>query len=113
MLILILGFCLRVYGSKMNLDYSHDTDLAGWFVKDVLLNHHLRLIGQETSTQGVFIGALYYYLLVPFYFFLHMDPVAGIYLATLLGLFAIWSFYFVFTRTFNKQVGLVASFLMQ
>lgn len=109
--ILILGFILRTYGAKAMFLYGHDQDLASWFVKDVLVNKHLRLIGQETSTQGIFIGPIYYYLLIPFYLVFNMDPIGGVVLITILGLFSIWSFYFVFTRVFNKRTGLIASFL--
>ncbi len=109
-LILIVGFLLRIYGSLQNLAYSHDQDLQAWFIRDVLENRHLRLIGQETSTQGVFIGPLYYYLLIPFYILFDMDPVGGIVLATILGLITIWSFYFVFKKIFSERIGLLSAF---
>jgi len=91
--------------------YSHDQDLAGWFVRDVIENKHLRLIGQETSTQGIFIGPFYYYLLTFFYALARMDPIGGIYLVTLLGLLTIFSIYWVFTKVFSKTVGYIGSFL--
>lgn len=108
--ILVLGFLLRVYGAIESLDYAHDQDLAGWIIKDIVVNKHFRLIGQETSTQGIFIGPFYYYLLIPFYLLFNMDPVGVVVLATLLGLFNIWSFYFVFSRVHSKKVGLIAAF---
>jgi hypothetical protein len=95
------------------LPFGHDHDLAGWIIKDVVVNKHLRLIGQETSTQGVFIGALYYYLLIPFYFLTKFEPTGGIFLSLILSLFAIWSFYFVFKSVFKKkEIGLIAAFFM-
>lgn len=107
--IMILGVALRLVGAYQNLDFGHDQDLESWFVRDIIENHHLRLIGQETSTQGVFIGAIYYYLLVPFYLLFNMSPVGGIALATVLGVFGIWSFYKVFTELFGKKAGLLAA----
>jgi 4-amino-4-deoxy-L-arabinose transferase-like glycosyltransferase len=91
--------------------YGHDQDLAGWIIKDIVVNNHWRLIGQETSSQGLFIGPLYYYLEIPFYWLTHMDPKGALLLSFLLGGFAIYSFYYVFTKIFNKNVGLIASLI--
>lgn len=109
--IFLLGIFLRTYKSYITFSYAHDTDLAAWIVRDVVTNKHLRLIGQETSTAGIFIGPFYYYLQIPFYLLFNMEPVGLIYMATLLGVFNIWSFYYIFTKSFNKKVGLVAAFI--
>src|SRR3989304_4817982 len=82
MAIFLLGIFLRFYQIKERFIFNHDHDLTFWIVKDVLLNKHLRLIGQETSTQGIFIG-----------------------------LFGIFSSYWVFSKSFDKKTGLIASFL--
>jgi 4-amino-4-deoxy-L-arabinose transferase-like glycosyltransferase len=111
LIILLVGLFLRIYNYKELFLYTHDQDLAGWFVKDVVVNHHLRLIGQETSTEGIFIGAFFYYLLIPFYLLFGMDPIGGVFLVLLIGLFTIWSFYFVFGKVFSKDVGLIAALL--
>ena len=110
-LILLFGLFLRVYGAKAMFMYGHDHDLEGWIIKDILVNRHLRLIGQETSTQGVFIGPIFYYLLIPFYLLFKMDPIGAVVLVTLLGVFGIVSFYFVFSKVFSQKTGLVASFI--
>jgi hypothetical protein len=110
-LVLGLGIFLRLYKSYHNLDYAHDQDLEVWVIRDIINGKHLRLIGQETSTQGIFIGALYYYLLIPFYIVAKMDPVGGIALATILGIFGIWSFYYVFKNIFNKNTAILASLI--
>ena len=91
--------------------YGHDQDLAGWIIKDILVNGHLRLIGQETSSQGVFIGPLFYYLQIPFYLLTKMDSSGTIILVTILGLFSIFSFYFCFSKIFGKRVGLISAFI--
>jgi len=109
--ILILGLFLRVYKPLQLFMYGHDQDLAGWIIKDIVVNHHYRLIGQETSSQGIFIGPLFYYLQIPFYLLTRMDPSGSIILVTLLGLFSIFSFYYCFSKIFGKRVGLIAAFI--
>ena len=109
--ILLIGLFLRTYQLRERFLYSHDQDLAGWFIKDVVIDKHLRLIGQETSTQGIFIGPFFYYLQIPFYLFSNMDPIGGTYLVTFLGLLTIVSIYFVFSQIFDKKVGLIGAFI--
>ena len=109
--ILALGLFLRVYKPAQLFLYSHDQDLAGWIIKDIVVNGHPRLIGQLTSTQGIFIGPLFYYLLIPFYLAFNMAPIGGVVLVSLLGLFSIFSFYWVFSKVFNERTGLIAAFL--
>jgi hypothetical protein len=112
LVILFLGIFLRLYKAKAFLSFGHDNDLEGWIIKDIVVNKHFRLIGQETSTQGVFIGALYYYLLLPFYLLTRMEPTGGIFLSAILGGLTIWSVFFVFKKIFGKkEIGLLGAFV--
>ncbi len=109
-LIIAIGLFLRLYRVVPRFTYSHDQDLIGWFVRDVL-SGHLRLIGQETSVPGVFIGSVFYYLIVPFYLIFGMNPIGGIALVTFLSVLTIVSIYFVFSRIFDNKIGLIGAFL--
>ena len=111
-IILLLGIFLRTYKSYEYFSYAHDLDLAAWIVRDVVVDKHIRLIGQETSTQGIFIGPLYYYLQIPFYLLFNMQPTGLIVMATLFGIFSIWSFYYIFANVFQKKdIGYIAGFI--
>ncbi len=109
--ILLTGVFLRTKNGVELLDYAHDQDLQGWIIKDIVVNKHFRLIGQETSTQGIFIGPLFYYLLLPFYLISRMDPIGGFYFSIVFGVFSILSFYLVFKNVFNERVGLILAFI--
>lgn len=109
--ILFLSFFLRAYNFKSYYVFSHDQDLASWIAKDILINGHFRLIGQETSSQGVFIGALFYYLQIPFYLLGKMDPLATVFLPIILAVFATYSIFFVFSKIANTKVGLIGAFI--
>jgi len=111
-LIFLIGIFLRFYQIKARFLYGHDNDLIAWIVKDIVVDGHLRLIGQETSTQGIFIGALYYYLQIPFFWLLNMDPIAEVVASSLIGLFGIFSSYFVFKRIFGETSAIIASLLI-
>src|SRR3989344_8753028 len=94
--ILLISLFFRTYQIIDRLDFGHDGDLSAWIVKDIIVNHHFRLLGQLTSAPGIFIGPLYYYLLIPFYVLTNMDPVGGAIMITILGILTTLSYYLVF-----------------
>lgn len=110
-IILLIGLFFRIHNYTGFFQYSHEQDLQAWIIKDIVVDHHFRLIGQETSITGVFIGPLYYYVLAFFFMIFSMNPLASIIPVTLIGLFTIASIYFVFTKLFGKEVGYIGSFL--
>lgn len=110
-IILLIALFFRTYKIVERFEFGHDGDLYSWVVKDIIVNHHPRLIGQLTSAPGIFIGPFFYYLLTPFFLLTNMDPIGALIPATILGLITIFSYYFVLSKTFEKQVGLIAAFL--
>lgn len=110
-LILLLGIFFRTYAVIDRFHFDHDGDLYSWMVKDILVNHHFRLIGQETSAPGIYIGPLYYYLIAPFFLLTNMDPIGVIIPITIIGILTIFSYYVVFSKLFNRLTGLIGSFL--
>lgn len=109
--ILLIGLFFRSYQIVERFAFAHDGDLYSWIIKDVVVNHHFRLIGQLTSAPGIFIGGLFYYLLIPFFLITKMDPIGVTIFALIIGLSSILSFYFVISKLFNTTNGLIAAFL--
>ncbi len=109
--IILAGVFLRLYKGAEYFAYSHDNDLASWIIKDIVVDKHWRLIGQLTSTPGIFIGPIFYYLLIPFYLISNMDPIGSIYLGAVFGILGTLSFYFVFKNLFGKEEGLIGALL--
>lgn len=109
--ILMLAAFFRWYKAVQLFEFGHDGDLYSWMVKDVLVNHHLRLIGQETSSKGIFLGPLFYYLIIPFFLLTNMEPTGVVYLGIILGVLTTFAFYLTFKSLFNQTTGLIAAFL--
>ena len=109
LLALLIGFFTRAYQGLDRFIYAHDNDLASWMVKDIVVDKHFRLIGQETSSGGVFIGPLFYYSLIPFYLIGNMDPAPTIAFSWIIGLSAIASIYFVVGRLHGRKAGIIAA----
>jgi hypothetical protein len=102
---------LRISNFTQRFYFGHDADLAFWTVKDIVINHHLRLIGQETSSQGLFIGPLFYYSLIPFYYLTNFDPIGTLGYSWIIGLFSILSLFIVSSKIHGKKVGIIATLL--
>lgn len=110
-LVLVLGLLTRNFQYRDRASYTHDNDLAGWVVKDIVVDKHIRLIGQLTSSPGIYIGGLFYYLQVPFYWFANMDPIGGVWLSITIGLIAVASMWYVggFTPSFIYAISFLIS----
>lgn len=108
---MLIGIFLRTYDLVSRAHFDHDSDLFSWIVKDIVINHHFRLIGQLTSASGIFIGPFFYYILVPFFLLFKMDPIAASIPITIFGVLTLTSYYFVFSKLFNRKVGLIITLL--
>ncbi len=115
MLLLLIIICIsvffRAYKAYERFEYAHDGDIYSWIVKDIVVNKHLRLIGQETSQTGIFIGPLFYYSLVPFFLITNMLPTGAILFGLVLSILTILSYFYIFKKLVNVWVGLMAAFL--
>lgn len=110
-LILILAAFFRLYKIEALHGFAADADLYSWIVKDIIIEKHFRLVGQLTSTEGIYAGVGFYYLLAPFFLITKMDPIGAVIFATLVGLLTVVSFYFVFRKLISTNAGLVGAFL--
>jgi len=80
-------------------------------VKDMLVDHHFRLIGQQTSEPGIFIGPLFYYSLIPFYLLGGMDPAASVAFSWLIGLISMLSLYYVMRKIHGYKPALISTLI--
>jgi len=110
LVILLLGLLFRTYNFEKGFSFAHDQDLYSWIAKDIVMNKHIRSVGQITSVDGVFIGPFYYYLMALFYGIFNMNPMSAIIPLTFIGLFNIWSFYYLGKTYFTKRIGLTMCF---
>lgn len=111
LIIVALAIFFRSYQAIERFEFAHDGDLYSWIVKDIIVNNHLRLIGQLTSTDGIFIGPFFYYLLIPFFLLTSMDPIGLLLLPILIGVGTVLSYYFIFKKLFTSHTGLIAAFV--
>jgi len=110
-IIILLGLFFRTYQFRERFNYNHDNDLSAWIVKDIVVDKHLRLIGQQTTALGIFIGPLFYYALIPFYLLTRMDPIGTVALPWLIGAASIFSIYYVVNKIWGRRPAFIAALL--
>lgn len=109
--IVLIGILMRVYSFEKSFSFGHDHDLYSWIVKDIIVNKHLRSVGQITSVDGVFIGPLYYYIMALSYWVSNMNPMSAMIPTTMIGLLTIISFYYFGKKYFSIKTGLIMAFI--
>ena len=109
--LVLTGLFMRIYNFEKSFLFAHDHDLYSWIAKDIIVNKHVRSVGQITSVDGVFIGPLYYYIMAISYLMSNMNPISAIGPTTIIGLSTIISFYFLGKKYFSKRVGLIMAFI--
>lgn len=110
-LFVLLGLFFRFYQPLTRLGYGHDTDLASWIIKDIMIDGHPRLIGQLTTQPGVFIGSLTYYAQIPGYWISRFDPAGNLFWSFIACLFSLVSIFWVTYRLYGKKTAVITTMM--
>lgn len=110
-IILVVSAILRFYKLPEMVNFDFDQEYASNFAYAVLKEYPIQLIGQGLSIQGLFMGPLYFYYLVPFYALTNLHPIGGYIGSVILGLLTIFVYFWVGKKMFGTEAGLIAAFL--
>lgn len=85
---------------------------SAWAAKSILVDKHIFINGPAAKgNSGIYMGPLYYYLITPFYFFTHLDPIASPIFQAIISIGNIFILFFITKKLFGTNVALVASFI--
>jgi 4-amino-4-deoxy-L-arabinose transferase-like glycosyltransferase len=109
-LILLLAAFMRLYRISDYMTFLGDEG------RDVLvalgiLQGHFTLLGPRASAGNFFTGPIYYYMMAPFLWLFHLDPVGPAVMVGLVGVATVWLIYHVGKAFFDKKTGLIAAAL--
>lgn len=76
-----------------------------------ILQGHFTLLGPRASAGDFFTGPIYYYLMAPFLWLFHLDPVGPAVMVALFGVATVWLVYHVGREFFDRKTGLIAASL--
>jgi hypothetical protein len=105
------NFYRAEYRYGFGWDQARDAQIVFFkIIKDL----DFALIGPRVvGIDGFFLGPLHYYLLVPFYILFKGDPIAGVYLAGIVGVLTTIAGYLISLQIFkNKLTSLVFGFIL-
>ncbi len=108
-LIVALGFLLRVLWLPNNLFFGFEQGRDLLAVRNIIFSHTLTLIGPNTDIQGIYHGALSYYLLVPYYLLGFGDPILIIMLLILTNCLAVVFLYKSTKELFGDRTATLTS----
>ncbi len=110
LLIIILAAFIRFYKIEQLAVFLSDQASDSTKVFQ-MTKGHFTLLGPITSVGGFYNGPIVYYLMLPFYWILKGEPVAGTVFQTVLQLSTIPLMFLLGKRLKNETVGLISSIL--
>lgn len=108
--ILLLSLYLRFWNIESVFMFGWDQARDAFEVKKIL-DGELTLLGPRTGVGHFHLGPLYYYLLVPFFFLTHFDPMASNYFNIVVNIFNFLVIFYVFKKIYSNQAALFSTFI--
>ncbi len=101
-LVLLIAAFLRLWGIWQLNFFTYDQARDALYIKRIIVDHKLRLIGTQTSIPGLYTGPAYYYLMAPFLWIFKLNPI-GIDVATaLFGILTVGLLYWL-VKIFSRN----------
>ncbi len=107
-LILLVAAFLRLYRIRDYIVFLGDEGRDALVWHDMVVNREFTFLGPTASVGGFYLGPIYYYFALPFYF-VFRDPVGPAIFVAFLGIATVWLVYFVTKNWFGRTSGLFAS----
>jgi len=109
-LILVLAAFMRLYRISNYMTFLGDEGRDA-LVAMGILQGHFTLLGPRASAGNFFTGPIYYYMMAPFLWLFHLDPVGPAVMVALFGIATVWLIYHVGKEFFDAKTGLIAAAL--
>src|ERR1700722_9408392 len=109
-LILLLAAFMRLYKISDYMTFLGDEGRDA-LVAMGILQGHFTLLGPRASAGNFFTGPIYYYMMAPFLWLFHLNPVGPAVMVALFGVATVFLIYIVGKDFFNKKTGLIAAAL--
>lgn len=111
LIILAIAAFFRIYRISEYMTFLGDEGRDALVIKGILINHHFPLIGPPTSVGNIYLGPLYYYMMAFSMAIFWLNPIAAAVMNALIGVLTVAFIYYLGKTWFNRNAGLVASFL--
>lgn len=109
-LILVLAAVLRLYNIGKYMTFLGDEGRDS-LVALGILQGHFTLLGPRASAGNFFTGPIYYYMMAPFLWLFHLNPVGPAVMVAIFGIATVYLIYYIGNEFFDKITGLSAAAL--
>lgn len=111
LVILLIATFLRFYKIPNTLGFYGDEGRDALVVKRMIVDHKFTLIGPVTSVGNMYLGPLYYYMMIIPMILFNLNPVSAAYMVAFIGVLTVFLVYYLGRIAFGRKIGLLASFL--
>jgi len=98
LIIVLLSVFLRFKNLSGLQHFTYDQARDALFIKRIIVDHKLRLIGTQSSIPGLYTPPMYYYLMTPFLFVFNLNPVGIDYATAFFGMLTVVLLYYLLTK---------------
>lgn len=109
--ILILAAFVRLYRIGEYMTFLGDEGRDVLVVKDILVNHHIPLLGPPTSVGNMYLGPLYYYMMAVSMSVSWLNPVAASVMVALFGVTTVGLIFYLVSKYYGFLAGVFSSLL--
>ncbi len=110
-LIIILATVLRFWRLPEYMTFLGDEGRDALVLKKMIVDHKFRLIGPVTSIGNMYLGPLYYYLILPAMFISHLSPIGPAFFVAFLSVITVGLIFWWGKEWIGEKGALIASFL--
>jgi len=110
-LILAVAAFLRLWRIAEYMTFLGDEGRDAIVVKSLITKGHVLFIGPVTSIGNMYLGPLYYYMMVPFLAIWRLDPVGPAVMVALIGIATVFLVYLCGRLFFSREAGIFAASL--
>lgn len=107
----LFALFLRLYKIDATLNFHHDEGRDVLIMKKMIDERKPILLGPQTSMGGMYLGALYYYLLAPALLIANFNPIGPAIFIAFTGAATVWLLYVMTKKWFGKKTALISSLL--
>lgn len=107
--IISIAAFFRLYKIREYLVFLGDEGRDVLIVKRMIVDHKFTLLGPITSIGSIYMGPVYYYMMIPFLWLWGLDPVGPAVMVAILALGTVYILFRIGSEYFHVSVGLVAA----
>jgi 4-amino-4-deoxy-L-arabinose transferase-like glycosyltransferase len=104
-----LASIMRLWQFRGYLQFLDDQGRDAIVAKQILVNHNITLLGPGTSVGHMYLGPLYYYVMVPFLALTYPDPSGPAYMIAGLGILTVAFMYVIGKRLVGRRAAAIAA----